>query len=39
MMNGKLIATAGALLGILWVLPSPVMRMRELPDTDEQPEA
>jgi MFS family permease len=25
------IATAGALLGVLWLLPSPVMRMRELP--------
>ena len=25
------LATAGALLGVLWLLPSPVMRMRELP--------
>ncbi|HET6849409.1 MAG TPA: MFS transporter [Gaiellales bacterium] len=25
------IATAGAMLGVLWLLPSPVMRLRELP--------
>jgi MFS family permease len=25
------IATAGALLGVLWLIPSPVMRMRDLP--------
>jgi MFS family permease len=25
------IATAGALLGVLWLLPSPVLRLRELP--------
>jgi MFS family permease len=29
------IATAGALLGVLWLLPSPVPGMRELPDTDD----
>jgi MFS family permease len=27
------IATVGAVAGVLWVLPSPVMRLRELPDT------
>jgi MFS family permease len=27
------IATAGALLGVLWILPSPLMRMRTLPIT------
>jgi hypothetical protein len=26
------IATAGALLGVLWLLPSPVPRLRVLPD-------
>jgi MFS family permease len=29
------IATAGALLGVLWLLPSPVMRLRELPEPGE----
>jgi len=29
------IATVGALAGVLWLLPSPVMRMRELPETAE----
>jgi predicted MFS family arabinose efflux permease len=29
------IATLGALLGILWLLPSPLLRMRELPEADE----
>ncbi|MEP7106113.1 MAG: MFS transporter [Chloroflexota bacterium] len=27
-----LIATAGAVLGVLWLLPSPILRMRELPE-------
>ncbi|MCX4474759.1 MFS transporter [Micromonospora sp. NBC_01655] len=31
------IATAGALLGVLWVLFSPVRGLRELPDRPEQP--
>jgi MFS family permease len=26
------IATVGATLGVLWLLPSPVMRLRELPE-------
>jgi MFS family permease len=26
------LATAGGLLGVLWLLPSPVMRLRELPE-------
>ena len=29
------IATVGALLGVLWLLPSPVMGLRELPDPGE----
>jgi len=29
------IATVGAVLGVLWLLPSPVMRLRELPDPAE----
>lgn len=28
------IATAGALLGVLWLIPSPVPRLKELPDVD-----
>ena len=32
------IATAGALAGVLWLLPSPVLRLRELPDTAEDVE-
>ena len=26
------IATVGAISGVLWLLPSPVLRLRELPD-------
>jgi len=29
------IASIGAVAGVLWLLPSPVMRMRELPLTEE----
>jgi predicted MFS family arabinose efflux permease len=29
------IATVGAILGVLWLLPSPIMGMRELPETAE----
>jgi MFS family permease len=29
------IASVGALLGVLWLLPSPLMRLRELPETEE----
>ena len=29
------IATVGAIAGVLWLLPSPVMGMRELPETAE----
>jgi predicted MFS family arabinose efflux permease len=29
------IATVGAILGVLWLLPSPIMHMRELPETAE----
>lgn len=29
------IATAGSLLGVLWLLPSPLMRMRTLPGTED----
>ncbi len=31
------IATVGALAGVLWLLPSPVRRMRDLPVTPEEP--
>jgi MFS family permease len=29
------IATVGAIAGVLWLLPSPVMRLRELPETSD----
>jgi MFS family permease len=29
------VATAGALLGVLWLLPSPVLGLRELPEAEE----
>ena len=29
------IATVGAVLGVLWLLPSPIMRLRALPDMEE----
>jgi predicted MFS family arabinose efflux permease len=29
------IATVGGIAGVLWLLPSPIMRMRELPETAE----
>jgi MFS family permease len=29
------IATVGAIAGVLWLLPSPIMRLRELPETTE----
>jgi MFS family permease len=29
------IATVGAIAGVLWLLPSPIMGMRELPETEE----
>ncbi len=29
------IATGGALAGILWLLPSPILRLRELPELDD----
>jgi predicted MFS family arabinose efflux permease len=29
------IASVGAVLGVLWLLPSPLMRMRELPEAEE----
>jgi MFS family permease len=29
------IATVGAIAGVLWLLPSPIMRLRELPETEE----
>ncbi|MEU8762785.1 MFS transporter [Streptomyces sp. NPDC048659] len=32
------IATVGAVLAVLWVLPSPLARLRELPERDEVPE-
>ena len=32
------IATAGALLGILWLLPSPLLRLHDLPDAAAPPE-
>lgn len=28
------LATAGALLGVLWLLPSPILRLRELPEPE-----
>nr|WSZ13846.1 MFS transporter [Streptomyces canus] len=31
------IATAGAVMSLVWVLPSPVPRIRELPDTPPEP--
>jgi MFS family permease len=31
------LATVGAIAGFLWLLPSPIPRMRELPDADEVP--
>jgi len=30
------VATIGAIAGFLWLLPSPLRRMRELPETDDQ---
>src|SRR5262249_55919182 len=33
--NTLWIASIGAIAGVLWLLPSPVMRMRELPETQE----
>ena len=29
------IATAGALLGVLWLLPSPILGLRELPEPED----
>ena len=29
------IATVGAIAGVLWLLPSPMMHLRELPETSE----
>jgi predicted MFS family arabinose efflux permease len=29
------IASVGAILGVLWLLPSPLPRLRELPEADE----
>jgi len=29
------IGSVGALLGVLWLAPSPIPRMRELPEADE----
>jgi len=29
------IASAAAISGVLWLLPSPLMRMRELPEIEE----
>jgi len=29
------IATVGAIFGVLWLLPSPIPRLRELPEADE----
>jgi predicted MFS family arabinose efflux permease len=29
------IATVGAIAGVLWLLPSPIMKMRELPEAVE----
>jgi MFS family permease len=31
------IASVGAVAGVLWLLPSPIMRMRELPEVEELP--
>jgi MFS family permease len=31
------VATVGAVAGVLWLLPSPIMRLRELPQPAEQP--
>jgi MFS family permease len=31
------VATVGAVAGVLWLLPSPIMRLRELPEPAEQP--
>jgi len=28
-----LVVTVGAVLGVLWLLPSPIPRMRELPES------
>jgi MFS family permease len=33
--NTLWIATVGAIAGVLWLLPSPIMHMRELPETTE----
>jgi len=33
------IVTVGALRGVLWLLPSPLLALRELPQTSGQPEA
>jgi predicted MFS family arabinose efflux permease len=29
------IATVGAIAGVLWLLPSPVLRLRDLPEVEE----
>jgi hypothetical protein len=29
------IASVGAVAGVLWLLPSPLMRLRELPEVEE----
>ena len=29
------IATVGAIAGVLWLLPSPIPQLRELPEADE----
>lgn len=33
------VATVGGVLGALWLLPSPIPRMRALPEKAEDPEA
>ncbi len=33
------IATVGAIAGVLWLLPSPFLRLRELPEMEEDPAA
>ncbi|MGW7005021.1 hypothetical protein ACWGCW_19985 [Streptomyces sp. NPDC054933] len=33
------IGTAGALTAVLWLLPSPVPRLRELPEPESEPQA